>query len=827
MNLNWEGHWIGYSWANDVSSRRNSYFAFRRLYEIDSAVLSAVIRISADARYILWVNNTFIGRGPARCFPQKQSYDVYDITDKLNSGNNCLAVLVYQPGESNYQYIHRVRTGLIIDGFIDIRDGERVTIATDTKWRVRKAEWFVNNGCRTTIPMWHQEWFDAMNEPNEWKTSEYEIDEKWHNAFYLGPVGTPPWVALEERDIPFLDEYYADGRIIWCGRGINAKGFLELCNIRYIIQKEHLESTALKEPDSNGWIVISGANGCFEAITIDYGCEMTAYASIQADCEHEGTVIDIFYNISLEKQGRPEVSAGFGWDNEGICDRVICRKGVTHWESYQPKGFRYQTVLVRSCGVTKIRIKSRRTHYPVNKIGLFSCESNTLNMIWDISDNTLKCGMLDAFVDNSWREQAQWLKDAVVSARAAMALYGDTALIKRGLKQFGQMQMQDGSLYSVVPAEFAFMNITTYNFVWLNGVKEFFYNSGDFEFIAQLRGIIDNLVEWFKCNVTSEGLFLSPEGHQAFIDWARVDTRPYSHVHNLMLISALSDASILMDAIGDEKLKNKCLEIRAVVTGTVADKFWSDNRKAWIDRIEPGDEVGKRLIDRKQPGGWANLSAFDDIGENASLHANALSVLLGLGNNEQTKMVLEFLKQKLMYGETDAMSPLWADKIIESLFVGGNDHLAIKALELWYGRELTHGISTWPEQFGILEPNSDIRAVSCGTSGQTCGTGIISLFTRYILGCRVIKPGWSVFTFDPRPGSLKCAHGNVPTPKGAIEVSWVKKESYIEAFIKIPYNMTALIITSEGMVEIPSGENKLLVPSRKTSYCLKELAKTI
>jgi hypothetical protein len=46
--------------------------------------------------------------------------------------------------------------------------------------------------------------------------------------------------------------------------------------------------------------------------------------------------------------------------------------------------------------------------------------------------------MLDAFVDNNWREQTQWLHDGCVGALGAWATYGDTSLWRRLLWQTGQ-----------------------------------------------------------------------------------------------------------------------------------------------------------------------------------------------------------------------------------------------------------------------------------------------------------------------------------------------------------------------------------------------------
>ena len=51
-------------------------------------------RITADSRYVLWVNDREVGRGPARSQPYRQRYDSYDLAPYLAAGRNVIAVLV-------------------------------------------------------------------------------------------------------------------------------------------------------------------------------------------------------------------------------------------------------------------------------------------------------------------------------------------------------------------------------------------------------------------------------------------------------------------------------------------------------------------------------------------------------------------------------------------------------------------------------------------------------------------------------------------------------------------------------------------------------------
>src|SRR5687768_17545978 len=48
-------------------------------------------RLTADGRYVLWVNGTCLGRGPVRSEPAFLTYDDYDLSPHLVEGENVIA----------------------------------------------------------------------------------------------------------------------------------------------------------------------------------------------------------------------------------------------------------------------------------------------------------------------------------------------------------------------------------------------------------------------------------------------------------------------------------------------------------------------------------------------------------------------------------------------------------------------------------------------------------------------------------------------------------------------------------------------------------------
>ncbi|MDG0814179.1 hypothetical protein [Cohnella rhizosphaerae] len=93
-----------------------------------------MLHITADSRYVLFVNGEQVGRGPVRSWPKEQFYDSYDIGGQLRPGvRNTIAVLVLHFGVSNFYYL-RGRGGLIAE----IEADGRTLAATDAAWRTER-----------------------------------------------------------------------------------------------------------------------------------------------------------------------------------------------------------------------------------------------------------------------------------------------------------------------------------------------------------------------------------------------------------------------------------------------------------------------------------------------------------------------------------------------------------------------------------------------------------------------------------------------------------------------------------------------------------------
>ena len=147
--------WI---WGSGRSPEEtNQYQAFRKSFTFQGGG-STELKITADSRYVLYLNGERLGQGPVRSWPFDQKYDRYDLTSRLRPGQNTVAILVQYLGVSTFQYIagrgedslrDRTRRG----GRIYHPGGQRSDLADEDAPCVslERASHVLSNGLRRTL----------------------------------------------------------------------------------------------------------------------------------------------------------------------------------------------------------------------------------------------------------------------------------------------------------------------------------------------------------------------------------------------------------------------------------------------------------------------------------------------------------------------------------------------------------------------------------------------------------------------------------------------------------------------------------------------------
>ncbi len=189
--ISWQGGWI---WSADDLPKRNPWVQLRRRFDYGSG--AAMLHLTADSRYTLFLNGEYLGQGPVRAWPGHFRYDSYDLAPQLRAGENVLCVLVNHFGEGNFQTLP-APPGLLAQLEFD---GE--TIVSDASWRARPETAMQSEVPRISVQEAFEEQFDAR-QSEDWTQPHFD-DSDWKPAAILRAALDGPHQNLEARGIPFL-----------------------------------------------------------------------------------------------------------------------------------------------------------------------------------------------------------------------------------------------------------------------------------------------------------------------------------------------------------------------------------------------------------------------------------------------------------------------------------------------------------------------------------------------------------------------------------------------------------------------------------------------
>lgn len=807
--LHWNGKWI---WAQDRPvSETNIYVHFRKTFEINSVPDEAIANISADSRYMLWINGRFVCRGVPMCDPLYQYYDEADIAAYLLPGKNVIAVLVHHYGVANSTYQFSGMAGLLFEAKI----GETV-IASNGDWKLHVDEAYIRNVpriCATHALQGFQEQFDARRYVAEWQEIGFD-DSDWQppRIIEFNKIDTPPidpWPSLVPRDIPhYFEEEWPAHSIYRIGEVTNAPlgedndlsakmhaepmqeleyGFIE--NPEAMLGWDDAYTTVSQDPDN--------PDAC-PSVIIDFGREVTGMPKIEVEGP-AGAIVDIALAELSTSQG-----INHYWGDligMGVAHRYILREGKQTFETFGRFGFRYAQLTFRNLSAP---IKIRRVSlnfgsYDVGDRGRFESDDAFLNELWKTGAYTAQCCMYDGWEDCPGREQRQWVGDARVEALIAYACFGDLALTRKFLIQTGQSQRADGMTMMFYPGCGGIANATIvdYNLHWIAAIEDYYTYSGDSELVKELYPKVILSLGWWEKRVNADGLLDNVPSH-LYLDLCLHGPGPKGiiTVLNCFYLGALRSAAKIAEMNGD-----------------------INRMREWLNKADKlADAINSHLFDESK-GVYADQLLNGKLSETANQQSNILPMFYDIVPGERQASVWEHItnEEQLRRTREDAeqgkqivaAQPFFMYFLFE-LFAkrGRYDLIVEQSRRLWKPMiESGHG-TLWETWFDEREN------VEKGTQSSMChawaGTPTYHLSSD-ILGVRPTSPAFATFDIRPHPVDLKQVKGVYPSVIGDIEVAWEAGDDRFNIEFSVPkYSIARVVLPF-------AGAKKVTIDGRETS----------
>jgi alpha-L-rhamnosidase len=676
--------WIGSAHPFDL---HEAYLCFRspRGWCLNHLPAQAHLFITADSRYRLWVNGHFVARGPARCWPHAQSVDQLDLTPYLQIGPNVLAVQVYQPGYSHFAYVHRGAAGflahLVCDG--------QTTLVTDTAWRTCRDPSYHDGVPRLSIYQAGVEDRD-LRLAAEWMWPGYD-DTAWPAARIVATVGDAPWTGLERRTLPLLHESDLPLMVVTTrgGQVAGPPGTDPHSDLRRDWAQAHPQPWPA---DEAGWWLpsLAAQETAFWVFDLGRGYTCQGWAEVEGASGEERVLI----SYSEKFQGpEPYLSDPTTYCRVRMTDRFRLRPGKQIVEGFSPRGGR--VLIFQVIGPTgpgfRIRFRVRGIEYPLVVKRRPAHADPLLQAILNLCENTLRACLHDGWVDNPWRENAQWIGDALTAGPALAVISDDYRPLRRVIEMAAQGAYPDGVLPSVLPSEAHAYVVLDFNFQWVELLATYRRLSGDEAFVTAMWPTLVKMIERFACDSGPDGLIRSQPGRRLFLDWAPVSKAEPNAIYNLHFLLALQIAARMATARHAPTDAARWTHLAAGLQAAIRTAFWDGHR--WWD--DPDRTTCSQL-------------------------ATALALLTGCNHADEEPALLDALAARSLDPSDESplpgarpadpqrmvlASPYMHHRVFAALCRGGRWDVVEEIIRLRWGRWVQAGYPTTWENWNVDFPD--------------------------------------------------------------------------------------------------------------------------
>jgi alpha-L-rhamnosidase len=749
----WQASWVTHPTA---PLREPLVLHFRRPLTLGAVPASYPVRVSADNRFILFVNGQRVGDGPARGDLSHWRYERVDLAPLLHAGKNLITATVWNWGVFAPIAQMSDRTAFLLESETTGAEG----ISTPEGWEVE-----IESGHRaldrSSVDL---KTYFASGPGEEINAALY--DWNWQLETYAGSN----WVAVAT---PMRDSVHGSvnkahsadttGDNFW---GLVPNG---LPHMEYVPTSAG-EAVRIDVVNSGRDPVSPEDLRRFpaSAVTVPFGAHVhllldrktltTAYPILTVSggkgAQVRLTYSEALYDKEIHKGDRDEVGDRIA---RGLKDSFLPDGGEHRvFEPLWWRTWRYLDLDVETAGepLTLESLGAQFTAYPFEERATFQSDDQELKKIWEISWRTARLDAHETYMDTPYYEQLQYVGDTRIQALISYAVAGDDRLARQALEAFDDSRFPDGITRSRYPSSLA-QTIPTFSLLWVGMVRDYWmYRPDPGPAKASIAGT-RTVMDWFAKYEQPDGL-LKRLPWWSFVDWVPSGTIPTydakgeSCVTTLEYLGALEDAAALEKGLGDplraERYQARAEHVRSGLYG----QCWSGERGLLAD-----------TPDKK----------------NFSQQANILGVLYDVVPKERRN---EVLRQMLAVepGTTPngvlSASYYFRYYLARALEHTGTADLYLSSIDPWRKLLPLH-FSTWPEIPG------DTRSDSHAWTSHP----IYDLLTL-VAGIEPASPGFATVRIAPHMGALPSLTATYPHPEGTISVKYTRSGTGLNATVTLP-----------------------------------------
>jgi len=743
---------------------------FRHALNLEAVPAGYVVRVSADNRFVLYVNGRRVGDGPARGDVNHWRYERFDLAPYLKAGENLVTATVWNFGVYAPIAQMTARTAFLLEseatGALGISTPEGWLVEEETGQRVvprvrgKVMEYMASGtGEEVDAARYDWAWNTAEAAGPQWvkPVTPFREDllqgvEKAHSA---GIFGDNPW-ELTPDPLPPM-EYTATAA------GTAVQSDLAALNT-------FPGSPATVPPGSRVHVIL------------DRKTLTTAYPLLTVS-GGKGAQIKLVYTEALydkddHKGDRDEVAGRIA---HGITDSFLPDGGAHR--TFEPlwwRTWRYLDLDIRT-GDQPLQLESLKanfTAYPFEERASLHSPDPDLDKIWEISWRTARLDAHETYMDTPYWEQLQYIGDTRIQALISYTVAGDDRLGRQALEAFDQSRIPEGITQSRYPSQLA-QFIPTFSLLYVGMVHDYWMYRPDAEEARKLLPGTRSVLEWYAGHTDADGL-LHRLPWWSFVDWVSsgeiptYDARDESCATTLEYLGALGEAAELEKGLGETAVAARYEARAAQVRAGIYSKCWSASRGL------VADNAGQK---------------------NFSQQSNILAVLYDVIPKDKQQDVLRRMLA-IDPGDIPADGVLSASYYFRFYLARALDHAGmadeyLNAMGPWRKLLPLH-FSTWPEIPG--NTRSDSHAWTAHP--------IYDLLTL-VAGVEPASAGFKTVRIAPHLGALPSLTAAFPHPEGEIKVDYQRKGAGLDATITLPGTLSGSFDLGGESWPLKPGVNQL------------------
>jgi len=802
--IRWRGHWI---WVESPTSpgspfgdthgadkRPQAHGLFRKSFVLEQVPERAPARITADSRYLLFVNGQEVFRGPVRSQPRRMHYDLFDLVPYLKAGENIIAIYVKYYGGANAYWMPAVANAtlgksgvLVFEANLFAADqGEGGWLVSDASWKAKEsdawseppaAEEPVGGGVPVEI-------FDARRFPHGWEQPGFD-DAAWGNAglipaMHIGGFAhtqppTDPYGPLYPRPIARLEGETCVPRAIQA-EYLQAPPDLSVDSPAKRVEASIAAPVTDSEQSVSFPAHMTVPSGGAVRLVLDMGRIVSGFPQFEVEAPAD-TVLDCTY-VEDPITGP---ATGFGIH---VGTRYVARGTNDRFQVFDSNGFRYVYLLIHGATgpVTLKSFSVKENIYPWAEGAGFECSDEALNRIFQAGIRTVQLNSHDAFLDCPTREQRAWVGDSVVHQMVHLTTNTDWRLAWHYLT-LGNSPRYDGILPMSVSGEIEARGghtIPDWALHWVHGIYNLYRFSGDREQVLAFMPTVARILRWYTPFQNAQGL-LKDMVEWNLVDWASISSEDTSGVITALWARGLQEFAEMAAWLGESASQNWAEELYAKVKAGF-EAFWDESRGSYVDHIVDGvlqkemSQLGGALaiISGLAPQErWGRI--IDAITDPDTLVARSWT-----GGDDGDYSLEKVQKQMQGIYEPDwdvenqvvIAQPFMSYVVHDAVALAGEADRLPELYRRW-SQFLVDGYDTIGECWGW---GTHVHGWSCTPTKD---------MIFYTLGVTPAEPGYTVARVAPRLGGLQWAKGQVPTPHGPITVHATSEQVTVDSPVPI------------------------------------------